>query len=95
MKIPKKIQQIAEYNNPQYNIDKMLEEMGELQVALSQAKTKPRGRKSTEITDEIGDVLFRGLILAIQFGPSIIFKRIKKKMNKSYKNMIIKKYQNV
>jgi NTP pyrophosphatase (non-canonical NTP hydrolase) len=95
LKNNKKIaREVFSCNTKEYNIQKCIEELQELSLALTQQLNKPSKDYKKEIIDEIGDVKIRLLYLTDTYGKKIIKERIKMKLIKFKKNVINRRYSN-
>jgi hypothetical protein len=95
-----KLEKIAEkligYNTYDYNILKLIEELQELSLVLTQAYLKPSKVDQQEIIDEIGDVKIRMAVLdKILNQQPLVNERIEFKLKKFEKLMTIKKAEKV
>ena len=88
------IKSVSDYNSKEFNRIKLIEEMGELQTELARIQTKPVGRTSREVEDEIADVMIRTEILSYNYDRDYILTRINTKLKKYKKHITEKKYEN-
>lgn len=76
---------LAETNDYNYNIDKVVEELLELAEVLVKRRLKegtPKNPSDESIIEEIGDVKIRLEVLEILFGVDNVNKRVRDKITK-------------
>jgi hypothetical protein len=81
------IDHMFEKNDPRYNLTKAAEELQELALVLLQRAHKGLKVPDKAITDEIGDVKLRLLVIEKMFSREDVLNRINKKLFQ-YQNFI-------
>jgi len=90
---------LSDYNNFEYNLLKLSEELSELDCEIKRYFTKPPANKkelkefNKKIVEESGDVKYRLEILVNSFGKELVDKRIIKKLKKLEEHYQAGKYK--
>lgn len=90
----KKYKKIRNINGFEFDVLKLVEELGELSSALMQTLTKPmKENPEKDVIEEMGDVIHRMNVVAGYYDVNKIIDRAEEKLQKSIKN--IKKYEKI
>lgn len=91
------LSEIAQKNDPTYNLAKLAEECSELATVCCQMITKPTKVELEELSDELGDVFIR-LVMLIESLPEVdekVGNRVEEKITKYSQYLKEGKFKNI